>query len=403
MSTISKNLFLGFVINASPFEFVMTLKIKCLLITLLFFSYSNSQNLVIDIPAFETPEDDLYNVYEESKIENPIYLNDKVKTVKRQYKQHRSIYNNSVVYTQNYTYTLNTLKRIINYKTNNQYDDSTIESLNLKPKFSTKRDTVIRQGNIEYTFKKGLLMLKKETMPEHVYIDSIVYNYNDHNKLIEIRHYDAYGTYKTDENGNVNEKEMVFDEFELKLYEKATYNSNNILIEKDAYIIGYTTIEHYKTSYSYNKSDLLLMDNKVYKNYYRDYDNEQGDTPLKWNLRAYDLADYMPLSFKTTYKYDNKNRITSYVYTQVDDYGKKEQLEKENKKVTITYNDKLRTRIIESVTTKRSNPIAEPRIRALTYEYFFDTHNNPIKILKYIVRGHKKILDKSTILTITYF
>ncbi|WP_299336478.1 hypothetical protein [uncultured Psychroserpens sp.] len=381
----------------------MTLKIKYLLIIILLCNYSNSQNLVIETPTFESPENKYFKIYEEDKIYNPIYLNGNVKTVERKYEQHSSIYGNIAKDTKIYMYKLNDSKQIISYVSSNEYDDKTIESFNIKNEFTTKKDTIINQDITEYTFKKGLLTLEKETDRFHGSIDSIVYNYNHYNKLIEIKHYQSYGIHKTDENGNVDENNIVFDEFEIKVFEKVTYNDSNNLIEKNKYIIGYDIIEHYRTSYLYNDVNQLKTDEKVFKKYHRDYNNEQGDNPINWYLKEINLTDYNPLSWKTTYEYDNKNRIIKYVETFVQDYGKKEQFVWENGNCTIDYDDKLHVRTINTITTKKSSSTSEPKIRELNYEYFFDDLNNPVKILNYIVQFNEKILDKSTILNITYF
>lgn len=377
----------------------MTFNIKYFIILALVFGVSHSQNVLIKIPEIETPEVAASNFQEYDPINNPIYLNGKVKTVKRVFKQHISIYRAAARYTQVYNYELNASKQIIDYQTQNVYSDDTIESLNTSTNFAPKKNGTITQDDTHYTFKNGLLVLQFQKTEAHK--DSVVYKYNRRKKLEEIQHYTTYAIY--DENAT-DETPIQYDKYELEYIEKATYDKQQKLLSVHTYFIGYKDIEYYKTTYSYNASQQLETYQRIFRQYNRkDTEEDEGFNLNNWHSKTAEILDYKPFSITSTFSYDRLGRIVDYTYVIVDNYGKKNPYESTNRTVKITYNDTLNTKIIASRISKKSSLGEAPRVRILRDEYSYDAQNNPVKILYYIIQKGKKILDKSDELSIDYF
>lgn len=360
---------------------------------ILCFTYiSNAQTR--EFPEFPNPQNDFYTLLEENKVTNPKYLEGSVRDVNRTYIEHVSP-DNDEEYMVNYFYRLEKNKEIIEYTTNDLYDDTTISYLNevIQPKI--QNDTVIKEDDFyTYIYKKGKLT---NYMAYDVYggiMDSIIYIYkNDH--LLTRTHYRSEGLIDVEflDNGEVNES-LLYSEFEIYAYDEAAYNTSGLIhsLIQYQYTQESDLIDKYTYNYNYDTQgrfeNLKASSDRIFLTY-----KQQKKHPKKWKLATNEVVEGMYLETTINTAYDTKNRIQT--YTKYDSNKNKESY-------SITYDGCYNKKIIVS----RDDYSFQYEInvhRDLLYEYTYDEHHNPTYITSYIIVDGKKILDKSTRLQISYY
>jgi len=369
----------------------MKLYTYTLLFLIIFIKYSYSQTEPKLEPLITFPNSQFNSLYEQEKVLNPIYLNGKVNTVMKTFKQHFSPYNTDE-YTTHYGYKLNKAQVVIDYRSDLEYDELTKDDLNkaikLKP---LKKDTLVERGNTKYVFKKGQLVLKEEQNYEDGFIDSIVFKYKN-KLLVEKIHYASIGMDVVNDDGDIDENSMLFTEFEIKSYSKIDYNKTGLIVSYKHYQPNPDIVEVTENKYHYNSKGQLENYTLVYNRYYAETIDVYSP-PNTWQFNKEGIIKEFFEETKGSYKYDTKGRIIAHY------------LNKENKEAEY-YNVNYKTdgHIISVVKDYYIDYNYETlQLLNLEYEYIYDDLKNPIHIRSYIIKKGKKYLDKSTRLTINYY
>jgi len=377
---------LCFIIQKSEKKMTKKLNIILYPILLIAINYSYSQNQIITTPSIESPEQEFISVFQKDKLSNPIFLNGAVKEVKKKVREHVTL-NRKIGNQKNYDYSLNSLKQISKYSSDEEFDDMTPELLNIEKEVVIKGDTIINHDNIWYTFKKGKLKTKTEKTAElssnQAFMDSLSFNYKK-NKLIEIHHYkrDIVTEVNESSTSNLIEYNLLYTDYEIKNYTAAKYGKNGLLNSK----LDISTIEDlifvYKTSYQYNDSNKITSFKRVFEEHDINVFNfsEYIKNTEKYNVKAKPIENE---EHEGVYYYDEKNRII------------KIEIEKFNEG-KHTYN----IRYYKNTTTVAY--LNKGKFE-MEFQFTYDNNNNPIKELKYINIDGRKHLDTSIVLDITYY
>lgn len=369
----------------------MKLKVYLLFASIITIQCLYGQNEDAETSFIVLPQDQFNTLYDAEKVTNPLHLNGNVNTVMRTFTQYKSPYSKEE-YTNHYSYTLDKNHTVIDYRSDLEYDDMTVESFVVNPTFKIeKRDTVISNGNTKYTYKKGLLIVKEIQNVDDGVMDSIAFKYKK-GKLTEKIHYTSMGLYESDQDGNVDENYMLFPEFEVASYTKIAYNKLGLMATYRHYAPNPDIVEVQENSYTYNNEGQLDNYILVYNRYYAETIDVYSK-PETWKFGTDGLIDVFFEEVKGSYAYDVQDRIV------------KHQLEKNNKEAefyTVDYTSngftiKMRTSYYKEHDYETLQHLD------LEYEYTYDALENPIEIKSYIIDAEGKHLDKSTRLNIRYF
>lgn len=352
---------------------------------------SNAQTR--DFPEFPTPQQDFYKLLEEKKVMNPKYLDGSVKEVSRTYTQHISPVSDEL-YTANYYYRLKKDKEITEYTTSDLYDDTTVSYLNSALPAAILNDTIIHEDDFyTYIYTKGKLTYYMAYEIGGGTMDSIVYTYK--NDLLKTRtHYQSQGAVEADEEGYIDESVIYFSEFEIYAYGEATYSKTGQIrtLKQYEFTLEGDLIDTYDFTYSYDNkgrfkslkviSDLIFLTFKQLEKH-----------PKKWDIKDNESEGGMYLETEIHVTYNNKDNILTHSRTD----------SKKNSEVyTITHGDGLDKTILIARDDYNDHTDTVMHLE-LIYKFTYDSQNNPIHITSHIMVDDKKILDKTTVLEITYY
>ncbi|WP_452227121.1 hypothetical protein [Lacinutrix cladophorae] len=354
--------------------------ILCLCFTPVIFS----QNTKIDIPVIDAPEVQFISIFQKEKIDNPIFLNGKVKEVHKKITTHIHP-NRKETSVENYQYTLNKNMEVIRYASDVEFDEMNIDFLNSQKEFPIQKDTIITQNNIKYNFKKGKLISKtSSTLDEDTTIgvtDSIHFSYKN-NKITEIIEFQKEALVEIDEDTN-QENYLISNDYFMTSYKLADYE-NKLVNSKLAieYIPDVMVLFVSKTDYIYNNNNLLTSFKKTNKEY--EIVVEDISNYLK-KIKNNKLPD---TPFKTQenigiFTYDSDNRVIK-LEAIIDN--------QENQVYKMVYSNN------KTIITRESNGVSD-----IEYQFNYDNNNNPIQEKRFIYLEGKKYLDTQTTIDITYF
>ena len=348
-----------------------------------------------DFPEFPTPQQDFYKLLEEKKVMNPKHLDGSVKEVSRTYTQHISPVSDET-YTANYYYRLKKDKEITEYTTSDLYDDTTIPYLNSALPAAILNDTIIKEDDFyTYIYTKGKLTHYMAYDIEGGTLDSIVYTYK--NDLLQTRtQYRSEGAIEAEflENGEIDDSVIYFPEFEVYAYGEATYSKTGHIrtLKQYEFTEESDLIDTYDFTYSYDNKErfknLEVISDRIFLTF-----KQLENHPKKWNLKGNESVGGMYLETEIDVTYNSKDDILSQSRTD----------SKKNTEVyTITYGDGLDKTIL--IARDDYNDHTDTIMHLdLVYKFTYDSHNNPIHITSHIMVDGKEILDKTTVLEITYY
>ncbi|MEP0266462.1 hypothetical protein [Dokdonia sp.] len=338
-----------------------------------------SQNHTILEPEIPMLEGVLYQLLDDKKITNPTYLLGNIKEVETIFTLHTSP-DNKTTETYTDTFILNTQRQVTRFESSDEYSEREPSSFNERP-LHFKNDTIFKSEDYTYVFSKGRLLTK------YGFEDSTSYIYKK-DKLLTIKEYKRDVLEEWEEEND--EITLYYSEFELKSYQEAVYDKE-LLVHKKTYDVFYETINTYVTNYEYDHNNRLQKFNVVYKRYISDLIDLSKD-PKKWKFSENYFVDGEILNRGGMVSYDNANRIIAY---QVSDSNNNEE------RYTISYSE---NDMVVKGSRKDYAPQRDVIIpRDLEYVYIYDAQDNPIEIRSYIVNEGEKILDKSTMINITYY
>ena len=359
---------------------------KIILIVLCFSGLrTTAQN--IKNPTVHLPHLQFDTLYNQQKIENPIYLNGNVASVNKTCIQHISL-NSDFAYNENYNYKLDKNKQVISYSSDVDYFEDESITFNEKPDFKTTKDTIIQKGNEKYVFKSGLLTLKEVKDYQIGNLDSIVFSYSK-GKLKSETHYVSQGMYEMDENGDIDENVMLYEAYNVRYYSVLNYNKNGLIVNCKNYEVIQDFITTNEIIYNYNNNGNLIK----YSILNAVYDVNSVDIythPKEWVFKKEFEFESDLKKVNGTYTYDNLGRIVSHHY-------KTSKQESDVYKVEYSKNGYIIK--VSSDYLNRSKILHQD----LEYEFTLDHLKNPIQIDSYIIKDKKRVIDKSTVLEITYY
>lgn len=339
-----------------------------------------SQNTIIQEPTIPRLENSLYQLLDDKKITNPTLLHGNVKEVTTIFTLHTSPDNKE---TETYldTFKFDPYGKLTKFVSSDEYDERSLSSFNNTYK-RYQNDTVIKEDDYSYVFKDTLLISK------YSFEDSISYIYKN-NKLNIVKEYQREVVEEWNENEDITV--LYYTEFELKRYQEAIYNIQDLLVSVTVYDVFYETINKYVTNYEYDESNRLKSFNFNYKRFVSDLVN-LSQHPNTWTFSDDLLVEGEDLYKEGTVQYDDMDRIVDY---QVQDSNKNQE------KYIIEYieND-FTIKVSRSDFDYKNERIVS---RDLEYVYTYDHFDNPVDIQSYIVYNDQKLLDKSTKIKITYY
>jgi hypothetical protein len=363
-------------------------RIKCLLLLIYCFSFTYSIGQNIKTPEIQLPNLQFDALYNTNKITNPVYLNGKVSTVKRTFTQHISPYSEEF-FVENFNYILNKNKEVIDYSSDFEFDETTSQSFNEATVFKTNNDTIIQSGYTKYVFKKGLLTLKENRDLYEGSFDSIVYRYKN-SKLKSEMHYISRGMYEMGENGEVDESEMIFEAFNTKYYVNIVYNKKGLIESYENFEANQDIVSTKEITNNYNNNG-SLKSYTVSSDYFYAGAVDVYTHPDDWVFNKDFSAENSLLVTNGLYNYDTQGRIVFHEF-------------KNSKNESDTYHVIYsKTGYLIKVSRDYHNNYEEMVHQDLEYEYIVDALKNPIQVNSYIIENGERLLDKSTVLEITYF
>ncbi len=368
-------------------------KYACAVLCLFCCIYSNAQTR--DFPEFPSPQQDFYKLLEEKKVMNPKHLEGSVKEVNRTFTQHISPVSDET-YTATYYYRLQKDKEITAYTTSDPYDDTTIPYLNSALPAAILNDTIIKEDDVyTYIYKKGKLTHYMAYDIEGGTLDSIVYTYKD--DLLQTRtQYRSEGAIEAEflDNGDIDDSVIYFPEFSIHAYGEATYAKTGQIhtLKQYEFTEEGDLMDTYDFTYSYDNKGrfkyLKVISDRVFLTF-----KQLEKHPKKWNLKDNESVEGMYVETDIHVTYNSKDNILS---------QSRRDSRKSSEVYTITYGNGLDKTILIARDDYNDHTYTMMHLD-LVYKFIYDAHENPVHITSYIMVDGKEILDKTTVLEITYY
>lgn len=355
------------------------MKLFVLILSYALVTISNAQSY--KVPDIILPEDELQKWGEQEKLDNPIFLNGAVKEVKKAKTSYdyRDNYNSSKNY---YSYTLNTNNEVINYISDEEWNEKSPSYFNSFKEFTPTNDTIIEQDNVTFYFKNGQLKcsttLDSEVMD--IITDSISFVYKK-DKLTEIRGYKKEVLTMVEDIDDSYEETFIAEaDFHLNVLHSTQHNSKEQLISTFLAFKTYngeTRITN--TNYKYNNSGSLQEYKRTTAIYYDELNIEGYDSLTELEKTALNKTTEESIG---TFQYNNKGQLI--LFSENDNDVKRHyQIEYSKNKKTIT--------------THLDNQLST--IEAITY----DQYKNPIEVKTSNYEKDEKTSEETVTLSITYF
>ncbi|MFD1063297.1 hypothetical protein ACFQ1Q_08555 [Winogradskyella litorisediminis] len=344
------------------------------------FNIIDAQN--IRLPEIEAPEKNFYNLLEEQKIKFPKFNNGKIKSVKRTYNIYK---NNRVNVTETEVTIFDRNKSITEHyyiHNNEKFDDFSSPPIQYKDSINGGlRIKIIEDETTykDYIYKSGKLIKYVENAENYYQIEN-VFKYNANGKLIKRYAYNF--DILEDENNNAIAAAKTMNNAEI-----ATYKEKKIS-EKESFEIWEDIFNYQKIEYQYNLKNHL--ENYLYT--LRSYSTDSLKADI--NLEKQILSNFKELkvnrkNLKGEFQYNEKSKIKSFTLSDI-----KSEAILENYNISYQPN---------SMTILGKFPKPNNAELILKYEYIFDKFKNPISIKSYYKLGETFVLDKETLIEISYY
>ena len=363
----------------------------CLLI-LLFSTFTSSLKAQgVQAPKFPEPENTFYDLLEEEKVENPGALNGPVKEVVTSF----LVYDEAgiVASSENTTTLLDTGKHLLKHY--NVFNGENVD-MALPVQETDSIDGHLRiivenpEGDEnefvfnEYWYKNDRLV--KQVMSEGgVYLEKD-FSYGKHGRLVMIRTYEYDIAYDPD----VEMEEPSMAARREIATELVKYDRQGRVKHKEKYAFWYEVVNVDKIEYQYRANDQCARYVYTHDRFIAD----QVEYLEKQRYKAANRVEGEAKKLVGEFNYDEQNRLSRFALTDTDRNFILEAYEisyqPNQMTIDVTFQD-----IADDTETKVESQAQ--------YQYSFDAHHNPTRILSYGYEQGKRFLDKETKLKITYY